>query len=215
MRNEARAQYTAPKRLFVQHGVKLNTGADKVARGARQWNINAGEWYAKSGKVPADVYDLIDSGAKELAALVRDWANFLKGKGKRRVTDKLIFDATRRIENVMSLSHALNELGANPRFVDNNGRAFLRAYIAAKTARIPPFLLPPELIANAKRAGAAVYAEASGAAKATAVLKANSDGVAQWLKSGGVWAQPPGVRAQYIAPLQLENKYTPVPLFDG
>lgn len=122
------------------------------------------------GQSTSDVYDLMNLEAKELAALVRDWANFLKGKGKTRITDKLIFDATRRIENVMSLSHALNELGANPRFIIAAKR--LRACIAAE-AEAARRLLPPELIANAKRAGAAVCG-GSGAAKATAVLKANS-----------------------------------------
>lgn len=169
-------------RPFAQ-GVKLNIGADKVLRGARQWQTNAGEWYAQYGKVPADVYDFIDAAAKDLAAGTRDWANFLKGKGQTRVTDRLIHDAAVRIESVMFLSQALKELGDNPRFVTPDGRPFIREYIAAKMAGVTPFLLPNELIAPAKRAGAAIYAEASGAPKQTAALKANSDGVAQWLRA--------------------------------
>lgn len=174
---------TQTQRPFIQRGVKLQIGADKVPRGARQWQANAGEWYAHYGKVPSDVYDFIDAAAKDLASGTRDWANFLKGKGQTRVTDRLIHDAAVRVENVMFLAHALKELGDNPRFVAPDGRPFIREYIAAKTAGITPFLLPATLAPNAKRVGAAIYAEASGAPKATAALKANSDGVRQWLRA--------------------------------
>lgn len=189
---------TQTQRPFIQRGVTLKVGADKVQRGARQWQTNAGEWYARSGKVPDAVYNFIDAAAKDLAAATRDWANFLKGKGRNRVTDKLIFDATRRVENVMFLSHALENLSHNPNFIDANGRRFIYEYIAAKTAGVTPFLLPPELIPAAKKVGLVIFAEASGAPKQPAVLKANADGVAQWLRAPEKpFTKTPGT--QYIA----------------
>lgn len=194
---------TKIERPFIQRGVKLKIGADKVQRGARQWQANAAGWFALYGKVPADVYEFIDAAVKELASGTRDWSNFLKGKGQTRVTDRLIHNASVRIENVMFLAHALKELGDNPRFV-SNGRAFVRDYIAAKTAAVPPFLLPSELVPNAKRVGAAIYAEASGGNKATALLKANSDGVRQWLRA----PEKPFTK-------QPQNQYQAVPLFTG
>jgi len=197
----ANAPVTKIARPFAQ-GVKLKIGADKVLRGARQWQTNAGEWYAQYGKVPSDVYDFIDAAAKDLAAGTRDWANFLKGKGRNRVTDKLIYDAAVRIETVMFLSHALKELGDNPRFVTPDGRPFVREYIAAKTAGVTPFFLPYELVAPARRVGASIYAEASGNQKDTIALRVLSNGIRKWFTvRDGLFTQTP------------EARYEAVPLF--
>lgn len=190
------------ERQFAQRAVRLEIGNDKVARGAHTWQINAGRWYAHYGKVPSDVYDFIDAAVKELTGLVRDWNAFLKGAGRTRVTDKLVFDAAKRIENVMFLSQALETLSHNRDFTDANGRRFIYDYIAAKTANVPPFYLPLELIPSAKKAGAAIFAEASGAPKQTAELKANRDAVAQWLRA----PEKPFAK-------KPENQYVPIPVF--
>jgi len=190
------------ERPFIQRSTTVDYGNDKIIRGARHWQANAGKWYAQSGKVVSDVYGFIDAAVKELTGLVRDWNAFLKGAGRTRVTDKLVFDAAKRIENVMFLSQALETLSHNREFTDANGRRFIYNYIAAKTANVPPFFLPAELIPSAKNAGAAIFAEASGAPKQTAALKANRDAVAQWLRA----PEKPFTKTP-------EAQYVPVPVF--
>ena len=189
-------------REFILRDTTADRGNDKIPRGGPSWQLNAGRCYASTGKVVSDVYDLIDDAAKELTVFTRDWANFLRGKGQTRITDRLIYEAAKRIEVVMFLSQALKTLSYNRDFIDANGRRFIYDYIAAKTANVPPFLLPQELIPVAKKVGAAIFAEAGGAPKQTAVLKANTDAVAQWLRA----PEKPFTK-------KPENQYVPIPVF--